>query len=422
MSPRRAARTGVPKSRQRAARTPLYAWALYDLANTTFSLNVVSRYLPLLVIEDLGGRDLDVSLAYSGSMFAVALVAPFAGALSDVSGRRVPFLGVATGASVAATALMGVPARAAVVLGLFALANFFYQAALIFYDAMLANVSDESTRGRASGFGIALGYGGAILSLYTVAPIAERWGKGAAFPATAALFLVFALPCLILVPDARGARVWRRGMAGQTVRQVRGTLARLSRHPGLARFLCAHFLYTDAVNTVILFMAVYVTVVGGFSSQEVTRLLVLSTVFAIIGGVAQGPLIDRVGSKRALYAALALWVVGLGIAMLAPSKQQLWMVGPITGASLGALWAADRVLMLRLSPPASLAEFYGLYGMVGRFSAITGPLLWGGVVYALEGTGTLAYRAAIGMLLAMLIAGAAVLRGVREPQVDSQKR
>ena len=39
-------------------RCALYAWALYDLANTTFSLNVVSRYLPLLVVEDLGGRDL----------------------------------------------------------------------------------------------------------------------------------------------------------------------------------------------------------------------------------------------------------------------------------------------------------------------------------------------------------------------------
>ncbi len=422
MSPRRAA---VPALNRRAA-IPLYAWALYDLANTTFSLNVVSRYLPLLVIEDLGGRDLDVSLAYSGSMLLVALVAPFAGALSDVSGRRVPFLALTTGASVAATALMGFPARAALVLGLFAIANFFYQAALIFYDAMLANVSDESTRGRASGFGIALGYGGAILSLYTVAPIAEQWGKWAAFPSTAVLFLVFALPCLLLVPDTRGAPIWRRGITGQTVRQVRNTIAQLPQYPGLARFLCAHFLYTDAVNTVILFMAVYVTVVGGFSSPEVTQLLVLSTVFAIIGGLAQGPLIDRVGSKRALFVALGLWVIGLGIAMLAPSKQLLWTVGPVTGASLGALWAADRVLMLRLSPPASLAEFYGFYGMVGRFSAITGPLLWGGVVYALEGTGTFAYRAAIAMLLGMLLAGAAVLRGVREPrvgapQVDSEK-
>jgi UMF1 family MFS transporter len=68
--------------------------------------------------------------------------------------------------------------------------------------------------------------------------------------------------------------------------------------------------------------------------------------------------------------------------------------------------------MFRLSPPESLGEFYGIYGMVGRFAAITGPLVWGGVVYALEDAGTIAYRAAISALLVMLLAGAWVLRRI----------
>jgi hypothetical protein len=53
--------------------------------------------------------------------------------------------------------------------------------------------------------------------------------------------------------------------------------------------------------------------------------------------------------------------------------------------------------------------------MVGRFSAITGPLIWGGIVYLLEGSGSRAYRAAIASLLVMIVAGAAVLRKVEEP-------
>jgi UMF1 family MFS transporter len=36
--------------------------------------------------------------------------------------------------------------------------------------------------------------------------------------------------------------------------------------------------------------------------------------------------------------------------------------------------------MLRLTPPDRIGEFYGLYGMVGRFSAIMGPVIWAGVV------------------------------------------
>ena len=393
-------------------RYALWAWALYDLANTTFSLNVVSRYLPLLIVEDLGGRDLDVSLAYSGAMIFVALASPLLGALSDFSGRRIPFLAIATFMSVGATALMGLGKPAALVLLLFAVATFFYQSALVFYDALLANVSDESTRGRASALGIGLGYGGAIISLYSVAPIADHYGKAVAFPATALLFFFFALPCLLLVPDTGTGVLWRRGLAAETFARVGVTLRKLQTIPGLGRFLCAHFLYTDAVNTVILFMAVYVTKVGGFTSAEVTHLLALSTVFAIVGAFGQGPLIDRFGAKRALYVALALWVVGLALAAGAPGKSALWLVGPITGAALGALWAADRVLMLRLSPPEALGEFYGVYGMVGRFAAITGPLVWGGIVYAFEDAGALAYRAAIGALLIMLLAGAWVLRRV----------
>jgi UMF1 family MFS transporter len=310
---------------------------------------------------------------------------------------------------------MGLPRDARTLLCLFAIANYCYQAALVFYDALLANVSDESTRGRASGLGIGLGYGGAILSLYSVAPIADRFGKWAAFPATAALFFLFALPCLVWVPERGAGPLWPRGSARRAFERVRGTLAELRRHPHLARFLLAHFLYTDAVNTVILFMAVYVTMVGGFTSAEVTRLLALSTVFAIVGAFAQGRVVDRVGSKRALQLALALWAVGLGLALGAQGKGGLWLVGPITGAALGALWAADRVLMFRLSPADALGEFYGLYGMVGRFSAISGPLIWGTVVYLLEGSGALAYRAAIGSLLVVLLAGVAVLAGVEEP-------
>jgi UMF1 family MFS transporter len=402
-------------------RRALYAWALYDLANTAFSLNVVSRYLPLIVVEDLGGRDLDVSLAYSGSMFLTALASPVLGAVSDLSGRRLPYLGTATAASVTATALMGFAPSPLVLLLLFAAANFFFQTALVFYDALLANVSDASTRGYASGLGIGLGYAGSILSLYTVAPIAERWGKAAAFPATAALFLVFALPCLLVVPERGRGPLWRRGVAGRVLAQVRRTVARLPEHPGLARFLGAHFLYTDAVNTVIVFMAVYATVVGGFTSAEVTRLLALSTLFAIVGSLAQGRLVDEIGAKRAVYVALAFWVAALGLALVAHGKPALWLVGPLTGVGLGALWSADRVLMFRLSPPESLGEFYGLYGMVGRFSAITGPLIWGAVVYALADHGPVAYRAAIASLLAMLLAGAYVLRLVpddRTPTAD----
>ena len=88
----------------------------------------------------------------------------------------------------------------------------------------------------------------------------------------------------------------------------------------------------------------------------------------------------------------------------------------MAGVALGGIWAADRPYMLRLTPPHRVGEFYGLYGMVGRFSAIVGPLIWGGITYlAVERSGLplLTGQAfAILTLLAMIVVSAWILRRV----------
>ena len=68
------------------------SWVVYDLANTIFSFNIVSLFFSLWIVNDMGGKDSDYALANSFSMFVVFLVAPFLGALSDQTPRRMPFL------------------------------------------------------------------------------------------------------------------------------------------------------------------------------------------------------------------------------------------------------------------------------------------------------------------------------------------
>jgi UMF1 family MFS transporter len=85
-----------------------------------------------------------------------------------------------------------------------------------------------------------------------------------------------------------------------------------------------------------------------------------------------------------------------------------WIAGPLAGIALGGTWTADRPLMLQLSPPRYLGQFYGLYAMVGRFAAITGPLLWSFVVDGL-GWGRPAAVMSLGI---WIVISMLVLRGV----------
>ena len=78
--------------------------------------------------------------------------------------------------------------------------------------------------------------------------------------------------------------------------------------------------------------------------------------------------------------------------------------------------------MLRLTPPDRVGEFYGLYGMVGRFSAITGPMLWSVATYFAVERGGLppltGQALAIVSLLVMVVISYVILRPVTDEPRD----
>lgn len=378
------------ESETRPSRAGVVGWVLYDFANTIFSMNIVSLYFTLWVVNVMGGTDGHYSIANGASMAVILVLSPLLGALTDQAPRRMPFLIAATIVCVGFTLLLGTAGLAASLV-FFAIANIGYQAGLQFYDSLLPNVSTEENRGRIGGIGIGMGYlgsligvaiGGAILKGVELLPIAEQTERyTTVFQVSAVLFLVFAIPCFIFVRERpRTDRTFNLDAVRAAVRQVRETVRTTKDYPGLTRFLVGRFFYTDAVNTVILFMGVYVSNEIGFTSQQVTRVLLLAIVFAFVGGVVLGRMVDRIGPKRTLDRVLGLWVVVFiwtaTLGLLSLPGFLFWPAACLAGVALGGTWAADRPYMLRLTPPEKIGEFYGLYGMIGRFAAITGPLIW----------------------------------------------
>jgi MFS transporter, UMF1 family len=99
-----------------------------------------------------------------------------------------------------------------------------------------------------------------------------------------------------------------------------------------------------------------------------------------IGALLGGRTADRIGPKRTLDRLLVLWTVGLTFCAVIPafdlSMGLFWLVAPLGGIAFGGTATVDRALLLRLAPSERVGECVGLFAMVGRFSAILGPLLW----------------------------------------------
>jgi UMF1 family MFS transporter len=412
------------------------AWVVYDVANAVFSMGVVSLYFSLYVRDQVGAASADrvYGLITTISMGLIFVVSPLLGAMTDRARKRMPFLVWSALVCAGATALLARGPYALSAL-LFILANAAYQAGVQFYDALLPDVTTEDNRGRIGGVGVGVGYLGSYIAV-GLGFLIPADHKATLFLVIAIAFLAFALPCFFLVPEQGNPRPrpvfgWAviRESTAETVRTLRAG----HRYPGLLRFLVGRIFYTDAINTVISFMSLYtvnVAVATGLSSEagEVRSRLVLmaAVTCAVVGGFVWGVLVDRIGPKRTLNLVLALWVVTFVLAASVGAFRLsivfLYVVACLAGIALGGTWAADRPYMLRLTPPDRVGEFYGLYGMVGRFSAVCGPLVWSATTYwAVERSGLAPLTGqaiAILTLLLMILLSAWILAPVTDERRD----
>ncbi|MSR77930.1 MAG: MFS transporter [Candidatus Omnitrophica bacterium] len=389
---------------------PQLAWASYDFANTLFSMNIISLYFALWVTREQGGKDLYYSLVHAASVLVVMMLAPGLGCRADERGKTKSFLIAATLICIAATALIGILNKLGWGLFFFFLANIGFQLGLVFYDSLLPSVAAEKDYGTVSGFGVALGYLGAIAGIFLVTPFVEVHGqifRSRAFVPTAFYFLLFSLPCFILVQDRKSKLETAKRSSGLNLLELR------TKQPAVFFYLASMFLLQNAANTVILFMSVYATEVGHFSQHALSIFLSVSTVTAVFASFGFGQLVDRIGALKVFQITIGVWIAGLIGALFGNNPPVLWVAGSLMGVGLGGLWTASRPLLLSLIPKNETGAYFGLNAFAGRFSALIGPLLWGLVVWILEPWGIFRYYAAISVLILFACASGVVSREIK---------
>ncbi|MFL5554518.1 MAG: MFS transporter [Gemmatimonadaceae bacterium] len=436
------------------------SWALYDFANTVFSMNIATLYFAAWLVADLGHSNTLYATVNGIASALVVLSIPVFGAISDATQRRKPwvvgFTLIACFSTVVMAALAqfglpmvgeGVTSAAATsqflspgialfgVLAAFTIANYTYQGAQPFYNAMMPELVPVDHRGRISGMGTAFGYIGSITGviltfpfftgqmpiigkvpdrivefLRNAIPFTSHGGRVSTFVPTAILFLLFSLPLFIFCRDHNVLRGKKRVAWREAFRDVRHTLDEAKKYPGTLRFIVTSFLYQDAMGTIIANMALYAIFAMGFVKGSEATLFVILTVPAVIGSYAIGKLVDRFGPKRTLSWVLAAWIVLLLSMIVAPSRSVFWIVGACIGLIYGGVATAERPLLLSLVPDVEAGRFFSLMVLSSRAAAVVGPFIWALAVDGLTssmGVG-FAYRAgvftvAIGMALALWI-------------------
>jgi UMF1 family MFS transporter len=375
----------------------ILSWALYDWANSAYATVVMAGFFPVFFKQywaaGLSVNESTFALGAANSLGSVliALCAPVLGAIADRAGARIRLLLFFTVIGAAATAALYLVTQGDYVaaLALYVIATLGFMGGNLFYDALIVEVAPEDRYDRVSAWGYALGYlGGGLLFavLVAMAVYPQRFGfaDGAqvvrlSFIVTAVWWLVFSLPVLLFVQEKKAAApatlaATIRGGFGQFL----ATLRHLRQMRVIMLFLVAYWLYIDGVDTIIR-MAVDYGLALGFNSNDLITALLITQFIGFPAAVVFGRLGERLGTKGAIYIAIAVYMGVTVWAAFIDSVLEFYQIAVVIGLVQGGIQSLSRSLYARLIPPDKTAEFFGFYNMLGKFATVIGPIAMGWV-------------------------------------------
>jgi UMF1 family MFS transporter len=397
----------------------VWAWSMYDFANSGYTTVVITAvfnaYFVATVAAQAEWATFAWTAALSVSYAAVLLSAPVIGAWADAHAAKKRLLLFATIGCVAFTAALyfAAPGAVALAIALVILSNFFFAAGENLIAAFLPELAQSRAMGRVSGWGWAFGYLGGLVSLgISLAYItwAQKQGHGAAqfvpvvMLITAVLFALCAAPTFMFLRE----RALPQPSAGSAWSRVLQTLRHAQQFRDLRRFLVCIVFYQAGIMAVIALAAIYAQEAMKFTTQQTITLILVVNLTAAAGAFGFGYLQDAIGHIRAMALVLVGWIVMIALAYLAESATAFWVAANLAGLCMGSSQAAGRAIVGYLSPPARLAEFFGLWGLAVKAASIFGPLTYGTVTWMFAGN----HRLGILAVGAYFIVGLALLGGI----------
>jgi UMF1 family MFS transporter len=329
----------------------------------------------------------------------------------------------------------------------FAIATIGSEFATVFNKAMMPSLVDEERLGPLSGIGWGLGYVGGLvclmiaLGLLVADPVSGRTlaglkplfgldpathaGDRASGPLTAIWFTLFVLPLFLFTPDTPRLMGLRPAVS-LGIRRLAATLRDMRGHANVLRFLIGHMIYADGLVAIFTFGGIYAAGTFGWTTVQLGIFGIIATVTGTIGGLAGGWFDDRLGPKTVILGSLAiLMLIAIGILsidrshilffiavdppqaghLLGSAGEKLYLaLGALIGMIAAPLQSASRTLIVRISPPDRMTQFFGLYALAGKLTSFSGPVAVA-LVTSLAGS----QRLGVSVLILFFLAGGALV-------------
>ena len=369
--------------------TPLEKkWVLYDVGNSAFTM-MVSTIFPIYfnyLAENAGISDVDY-LAYWGyatsiCTLIVAILGPTLGAIADTKNFKKIIFSISMGVGVFGCILLGFLSSWIWFLGVFVLVKTGYSASLVFYDAMLTDVTEPDRMDSVSSHGYAWGYIGSCIPFVACLGIVLGAGSlGISMQTSMILaFIITALWWLCSsIPLLRSYRQKYFSEAGDHVvrnsfKRLGRTFVELTKEKHIFVFLLAFFFYIDGVYTVIDMATAYGQALGLDSTGLLLALLVTQIV-AFPCVLIFSRLVKKVKPETIITICIAAYFCIAVYAYWLDTQFDFWLLAVMVGMFQGTIQALSRSYFAKIIPAEKSGEFFGIYDICGKGASVIGTAL-----------------------------------------------
>ena len=363
-------------------------WVLYDVGNSAFTL-MVSTIFPIYfnsLAESAGISDVNY-LAYWGyatsiCTLIVAILGPTLGAIADTKNFKKIIFSAAMGVGVFGCIVLGFLSSWLWFLVIFVLAKTGYSASLVFYDAMLTDVTEPERMDSVSSHGYAWGYIGSCIP-FVISLVIVLGGGSVGLGTQTSMILAFIITAVwwlcSSIPLLRSYRQKYFSEAGEHVvrnsfRRLGRTFIDLTKQKHIFVFLLAFFFYIDGVYTVIDMATAYGQALGLDSTGLLLALLVTQIV-AFPCVLIFSRLVKKVRPETVITICIAAYFCIAVYAYWLDTQFDFWLLAVLVGMFQGTIQALSRSYFAKIIPAEKSGEFFGIYDICGKGASVIGTAL-----------------------------------------------
>lgn len=371
------------------------SWILYDVANSAYTLTVVTVLFPILLLNvasknNVSTDDATAYTQYAKSIYSiiVAILAPILGTFADYKGQKKKMFMFFLVIGIVGGFILCIPGLAwQAILVIYIFATVGYAGANVFYDAFLTDVTTDERMDKVSSTGYGYGYIGStipfiagmiffVIARFTDLGLDQNIAINIAFFISVVWWALFSIPIIRNVKQLHYIEPVSQPVKMTFIRLFT-TFRNIKKYKKIFVFLIAYFFYIDAVDTII---SAAIPVGKAMNVIDDTLLMAIVLIIQFIAfpfALLFGRLTKRFGAPIMISVAIGIYTIVCILGYLINSAMDIVVIAILIGTAQGGIQSISRSYFGKLLPKAQSNEFFGFFNIFGKFAAILGPIIVG---------------------------------------------